>query len=304
MNPRSTPYNHFWSMNQDRMVFIASVVGQAQYLLHRYSGNARRHPREWLLLCRFADTIEPGDSNDKLQQLERFARNFDSRGFETLHGYVYPPAAREIEREIVPRLFPESAAGHDMTPAMRLLEKYEEARPAFSQPERNLLLMYAFCTGDYDHMEEIACMMAAKEFARRKVIEACGEVETAQLEWAERETLDGLTLGAVDRPHDYFDAEGCEFPGRRYPRFAFYPAEHLPREAKLLQTGAVLFPCPSGDGWWRSGLRRVDQTFTAPHHFKRTGGELEEYEYADMEYQSLFPQKEQGQKPKLQMGGL
>lgn len=304
MKRKNTPYNHFWNLAQDRMVYIESAIGQAQYFLDSHWPEFRTSPGEWLLLCRYADTIGSGDGEYELRQLARLAQYLSGRGFERKNGYVYPPAAREVEKEIIALNAPaDFVDGYDMTRAMRLLAKYENSKAVFSQPERNLLLHYAFCTGDHGRVEEIAGLLAAKAFSRKMVVEACAEIEAAHLGWIGLETMDGLETPATREPGCGVSLSGCETPNKIYPRFAHYPASALPPSSAVLQNGTVLFRCPAEDGWFRSGLRKVDQTFTVPRHYKCVGHGS--FEIAEAEYREMYPrQEQQAQVPAMRMAGL
>lgn len=304
MVKKNTPYNHFWDVGRNRTVYIESPVGQAQYFLANHQREFRRSPGEWLLLCRYADTIGIGDGEYELRQLDRLSRYLAGRGYESQNGCVYPPAAREVEKEIIARAAPAGLSeGHDMTPAMRLLARYENSKAIFSQPERNLILHHAYCTGDHRRMEEIAGLLAAKSFSRSRVVEACAEIEAAHLSWIGLETTDGLEASAVSGPGQSINLNGCELPDKHYPRFALYPAAPLPSRSHLLQNGALLFPCPAEAGWFRSGLRKVDQTFTVPRHYKSTGHGV--FEIAEAEYREMHPRQEQrAEAPALRMSGL
>lgn len=303
MKKKNTPYNHFWNLAQNRMVYIESPIGQAQYYLAGRKRAFQTNPGEWLLLCRYADTIGTGDGEYELRQLDRLAQYFSGRGFESRNGYVYPPAAREVEKEIV--ALNESADfvdGYDMTRAMRLLAKYESSKAIFSQPERNLLLHYAFCTGDHGRVEEIAGLLAAKAFSRKMVVEACTEIEAAHLGWIGLETMDGLKIPATSGPGCGVSLSGCETPNKIYPRYALYPSSVLPPDSEVLQNGTLLFRCPMEKEWFRSGLRKVDQTFTVPCHYKRVG--MGRYEIAEAEYREMYPrQEQQAETPILGMTG-
>ena len=304
MRQRSTPYNSFWDLRQDRSVYIESTEGQAHFFLSYTQSSFRKRPEEWLLLCRYAGTISMGDGLYELRQLDRLARYFNNRYFEGKHGCAYPPAAREVEKEIITRTAPDFAEGYDMTPAMRLLARYEDSKAVFTQPERNLLLTHAFCLGDHSRVEEIAGLMAAKAFTRQRVIEACSEIESAQLGWIGLETMDGLESLAAKRPGSGMDLRDCELAEKQYAPFAYYPRVNLPQEAQVLQNGTLLFPCPAEDGWWRSGFRKVDQTFTVPRHYKGVGQEPGWFEIAEAEYREMYPRQEQQESHGLRMTGL
>lgn len=304
MRQKSTPYNSFWDWRQDRSVSIESTEGQAHFFLSYTRSAFRKRPEEWLLLCRYAGTISMGDGLYELRQLDRLARYFNNRYFEGTNGCAYPPAAREVEKEIIARTAPDFAEGYDMTPAMRLLAQYENSKAVFTQPERNLLLTHMFSIGDIGRVEEIADLMTAKASSRQRVIEACSEIEAAQLNWIGLEMMDGLEALAAKRPGSGMDLRDCERPEKQYPPFAYYPRGNLPQEAQVLQNGTLLFPCPAEDGWWRSGLRKVDQTFTVPRHYKSVGQEPGWFEIAEAEYREMYPRQEQQASLGLRMSGL
>lgn len=302
MRKKSTPYNSFWDLHQGRSVFIESTEGQAHFFLSYTHREFRSRPQEWMLLCRYAGTISISDGLHELRQLDRLAQYYNKRYFEGRNGYAYPPAAREVEKEIISRTAPDFAVGYDMTPAMRLLAQYEDAKAAFTQPERNLLLTHLFSVGDIRRVEEIAGLMAAKAFSRSLVVEACSEIESAQLSWIERRSMDGLEALATRRPGSGMDLHDCESPGKHYAPFAFFPKGNLPQGAEVLQNGTLLFPCPAEAGWFRSGLRKVDQTFTVPRHYKSAG--QGRFEIAEAEYREMYPRQEhQAEGPALRMIG-
>ena len=237
MRQKSTPYNSFWDLRQDRSVYIESTEGQVHFFLSYTRSAFRKRPEEWLLLCRYAGTISMGDGSYELRQLDRLARYFNNRYFEGKNGYAYPPAAR-------------------------------------------------------------------KAFTRQRVIEACCEIESAQLGWIGLETMDGLESLAAKRPGSGMDLRDCELAEKQYAPFAYYPRGNLPQEAQVLQNGTLLFPCPAEDGWWRSGLRKVDQTFTVPRHYKGVGQEPGWFEIAEAEYREMYPRQEQQESHGLRMTGL
>lgn len=281
---RMTSYNSFIDVVSNKMIRIAAPEGQAQYLLDTLPRCMRKQHGEWMLLCRFANTIQEAD---EVRELQRLASHIEQQGFELTHAYVYPPLARAVEREIVLRSTPESAAGlgTDITYAMRMLNDLEGKTPKFSQAERNLLLNHAFHIGAPYRTEQMAHEMLAKAFSRRKVIDACMEIEDTALGWMELDSMDGLKFSATQAPGGGLNLWGCDSPGKHYPPFALYRGE-LPSGTTVLMNGTILFPSRSQDGWWRSGLRRVDETFTVPRHYKSSDGV--EFEAAEQEYRMEY----------------
>ena len=51
-------HNAYWDIRHNRSVRIASPVGQAQFMLTGYLHMMDTCPKEWMLLRRFADTIQ------------------------------------------------------------------------------------------------------------------------------------------------------------------------------------------------------------------------------------------------------
>lgn len=302
MRKISNFYSKFMDPHQNRWVRIESTVGQAHFFLFHSRKMFQRCPEEWMLLCRYAGTIRSDDGLFEMRQLDRLTRYLSNCYFESRNGYVYPPVAHAVEKEIITRTAPDFAVGYDMTHAMRLLARYEDSKAVFTQPERNLLLTHAFSIGDIKRVEEIAGLMAEKAFPRSMVVEACSEIESAQLSWIERKSMDGLGTLSTIRPDSGMDLRDCEFPDKQYAPFAFYPKVNLPQGAEVLRNGTLLFPCPAEDGWFRSGLRRVDQTFTVPRHYKSMGHGR--FEVAEAEYREMYPRQEQTEAPILQMYGL
>jgi len=256
-------------------------------------------PEEYLLLCRYANTIDISCGQPELRQLERLRKHLDSRRFEEKHGRADPLVAREVEREIIQRLSPDYAAGHDLTPAMRLLAGHERSGPIFTQPERNLLLRAAFDTGDNAWVERIAWAFQEKACSRRKLIDICRRLEQAELCWLGLESMDGLCCPPTYPPGFRMDMRGCEDPMKHYPPFASYPSLRLPSGSVILLNGTLLRPAQ--DGWWRSGIRKVDQTFTAPHFYKEDGLS---YQIADEEHQALYQQQRPEPEMELTLGGI
>ena len=167
-------HSSYWDIRQNRSVHIASSVGQAQFMLTGYTHMIEPRPNEWLLLCRFADTIGTEHGSRELRELRQLAEYLDKSCFEGLNGYVNPVVATEIEKEIILRSAPYYAhgLGHDITPAARLLRDYEQNGPVFTQAERNLILTYAYFMGSIRDTEQIAGRMAAHDFSNRDIAAA------------------------------------------------------------------------------------------------------------------------------------
>ena len=192
-----------------------------------------------------------------------------------------PRTAIAVEKEIVLRSRPYYAEGlaHDITPAVRMLKDYEEKSPVFSQAERNLLLRYAYFTGDIPETERIAGRIAAHDFQTKDSAAACAAIEAADLAWSGLESAGGIKVSAAEAPSSRFSFEDCENPTKIYPRFALYP-QMVPDGAALLQNGVILTACPEDQDLWQSGLMRIDQTYVQPRHYVRTG--TISYEMADI----------------------
>lgn len=286
---------------QSRQAFrgVRSIVGQTQFYLGHVLPRPGA-PEENLLLCRCANTIDESCGQLELRQLKRLVQHLELKVFERRFGHVDPVVAREVEKEIVLRGATDCAAGHDLTPAMRLLDEYEGSGPVFTQPERNLLLRAQFCSGDPAWTEKIAQDFVAKQCSRRKIIDICRTLERAELSWVGLDTMDGLRYLPTKPPHFSMSLKDCEDPMAQYPPFAHYPALRLPLRSAVLQNGALLRPAQ--EGWWRSGIRRVDQTFTAPHFYKADGGQG--FEIADEEHSLLFRQRMEEPGQDIQMGGM
>ena len=276
----------FYDLRQMRSVPIRSIVGQTQFYLSHVLPRPGA-PEEDLLLCRYANTIDESCGQLELRQLKRLVRHLELKISERRFGHVDPIVAREVEKEIVLRNEPDYAAGHDLTPAMRLLDGYERDGPVFTQPERNLLLRVQFCSGDPAWVEKIAQDFMAKQCSRRKIIDICRTLEQAELSWAGLDTMDGLSYLPTKPPRFSMSLKNCEDPATNYPPYAYYPALSLPQRSAVLQNGILLFPAQTG--WWRSGIRKVDQPFTAPHFYKADGGMG--FEIADEEHRILFQQE-------------
>jgi len=260
-------------------------VGQAQFMLTGYTHMIEPRPNEWLLLCRFADTIGIEHGSRELRELRQLAEYLDKSCFEGLNGYVNPVVATEIEKEIILRSAPYYAhgLGHDITPAARLLKDYEQNGPVFTQAERNLILTYAYFMGSIRDTEQIAGRMAAHDFSSRDIAAACIAIEAVNLEWSGLGQMEGLEMGAAKCPTLQFSFENCEDPMKVYPRFAFYPTL-FPHGGELLQNGVVIRPCPDAPGRWQSDLWKIDQTYTAPRYYTEIGcGVFHLAEYVDID---------------------
>ena len=278
-------HSSYWDIRQNRSVRIASPVGQAQFILTDYTHMIEPRPNEWLLLCRFADTIGIEHGSRELRELRQLAEYLDKSCFEGLNGYVNPVVATEIEKEIILRSAPYYAhgLGHDITPAARLLKDYEQNGPVFTQAERNLILTYAYFMGSIRDTEQIAGRMAAHDFSSRDIAAACIAIEAVNLEWSGLGQMEGLEMGAAKCPTLQFSFENCEDPMKVYPRFAFYPTL-FPHGGELLQNGVVIRPCPDAPGRWQSDLWKIDQTYTAPRYYTEIGcGVFHLAEYVDID---------------------
>lgn len=275
--PRAS-YQSYFDIKEGRTVPITSKIGQAQFLMSDYLPWYEAQ-NEQLLACRFAGTIHAGSEDWELRQLRRLLRHLQNTGFEKRHGFVDPVVAREVEKEIVLLNTPDFAAGYDITPTMRMLADMERKGPVFSQPERNLLLRCMFCTGDRGWTEGIADSMAEKNCPTEKVADICKELERIELSWLEMDTLDGQQYPTTKPPGFRMSLENCELPTTHYPPFACYPYIQLPPDGRVLMNGTLLHPVQ--DGWWQSDIHMADQTYTAPHYFKRSG---QLFEIADEEY--------------------
>ncbi len=255
-------YQAYYDIKTGRSVPISSKVKQAQFLLSDYLP-WHEAQNEQMLACRFAGMIHDGSDDRELRQLQRLLQYLQNAGFEKCHGFMNPVAAREVEKEIVLRGAPYYAAGHDVTPAMELLADVEREGPVFSQPERNLLLRCMFCTGDRGWTEEIAASIREKNCSTEKLADICKALERTELSWLGLDTMDGL---------QYLSATG-------HLPFAGYSGIQLPPDGRVLMNGTLLHPVP--DGWWQADILKADQTYTAPHYYKRSG---QSFEIADEEY--------------------
>lgn len=272
-------YKSFYSLQEQRSIQIKSPLGQAQYIL---SDLASYIPAgEWLLLCRFANTVTNEQEVQELLKLGTYI--YDAR-FESRNGYVRPKVAREVEKEIILRTAAEYAVGWDMTPALRLLAEYESVQPIFTQPERNLMLRYAFSVGNMVQVSRIAKEFTKKRCTRKRIVNLCEEIDQVELGWAGLTSMDGISYTATCAPGSGIDFRDCESESKFYPPFAQYPALNLPIRAVVLSNGILLFPVSIG--WWRSGLRKVDQTFAPRRYYKLTEGDSvkNNYQIADREY--------------------
>ncbi len=176
-------HESYWDISKDRAVHIASTISQAQFMLTEYIHRAKTSPNEWLLLCRFADTVSAWEGQSELRDLRRFAEHLKNSCFESLYGYVNPVVAVEAEKEIILRTVPDygESQGHDIAPAARLLKDYEQNGPVFTQAERNLILTYAYFMGDSLGTQQIASKMAAHDFSNRDIAVTCASIEAVNL---------------------------------------------------------------------------------------------------------------------------
>lgn len=276
-------HRSYYDMHRQRVVPIRSAVGQAQFFMSFAAGWITA-PNEWLLLCRFANTIDASCGERELQQLRRLTRHLEQRGFERKHGYADPVVAREVEREIIQRQAMDCSVGYDLTSAMHLLADHERDGPAFSQPERNLLLRDAFCFGDQGRTREFADAFREKRCSSHRLADICRELEQAELSWAGLEGMDGLQYLPARAPGFRMDLKNCEDPMVHYPPFAYYPTLELPEGSVVLLNGILLLP--DQEGWWCSSIQKVDQTFAAPHFYKAEGQQT--FTIADQEYEELL----------------
>lgn len=261
----------FWVFRQGKKVHIESPVGQAQFMLTGYLSMARKCPREWMLLCRFADTIGIDSGRLELRELRRLAEHLKRNAVELRRGNVDPVVAIEVEKELVLRTAPDYAEGmgHDITPAARMLKDYEQKAPVFTQAERNLVLRYAYFFGDPPGTEQLARAFAAHNISDRDIAAVCADIETIDLEWSGLEKIEGIEVFAADVPTFRFSSENCEDPMKVYPRFAFYPG--VPNGALLLHSGAILKACPEYKNRRQSDLLNIDQTYGTPRYYIHTG---------------------------------
>lgn len=58
----------------------------------------------------------------------------------------------------------------------------------------------------------------------------------------------------------------------------------LPEGSVVLLNGILLLP--DQEGWWRSSIQKVDQTFAAPHFYKAEGQQT--FTITDQEYEELL----------------
>ncbi len=272
-------HDAYWDIRHNRSVRIASPVGQAQFMLTGYLHMMDASPKAWMLLRRFADTIQVCDGEPELRDLRRLAEHLKKSGTD-------PRTAIAVEKEIVLRSSPYYAEGlaHDITPAARMLKDYEEKSPVFSQAERNLLLRYAYFTGDISGTERIAGRIAAHDFQTKDIAAVCAAIEAADLAWSGLESAEGIEVSAAEVPSSQFSFEDCENPSKVYPRFALYP-QTVPDSAVLLQNGVILTACPEDQELWQSGLMRIDQTYVQPRYYIQTGPIS--YEMADIVEQDM-----------------
>ncbi len=265
-------HESYWDIYKDRSVRIASSIGQAQFMLTDYIYRAKNSPNEWLLLCRFADTVPMWEGKSELRDLRRFAEYLKNCCFESLYGHVNPTVAIEAEKEIILRTVPDYAEGlgHDIAPAARLLRDYEQNGPVFTQAERNLVLTYAYFMGDALGTQQIVSRMAAREFSNRDIAVACASIEAVNLAWSGLDRLEGIEVAIEKYPTFQFSFENCEDPMKIYPRFALYPTT-FPHGGELLQNGVVIRPCPDDPNRWQSDLWKIDQTYAAPRYYMKAG---------------------------------
>lgn len=265
-------HDRYWDIRQGKSVHITSPVGQAQFMLTDYLYMADKRPKEWMLLCRFADTISIESGQPELRELRRLAEHLKRSAVELMYGNVDPVVAVEVEKEIVLRKAPYYAEGmgHDITPAAKMLKNYEQKVPVFTQAERNLILRYAYFVGDAPGTEQLASRIAAHNISSRDIAAVCASIETVDLEWSGLDQMEGIEVIAAESPTFRFSFENCENPMKIYPRFAFYPGV-VPENAVLLQSGVILQSCPDDMDRWQSSLLNIDQTYMAPRYYIQTG---------------------------------
>lgn len=265
-------HDRYWDIRQNKSVRIVSPVGQAQFMLSDYLSMADTRPKEWMLLCRFADTISIEGGQPELRELRRLAEHLKRSAVEPRRGNVDPVVATEVEKEIILRTAPYYAEGlgHDITPAAKLLKDYERKGPVFTQAERNLILRCAYFVGDTSETARLAGRITARNISDRDIAAVCASIETVDLNWSGLERMEGIEVIAAEGPTFRFNFENCEDPMKIYPRFAFYPGS-VPEDAVLLQSGVILKPCPDDMDRWQSNLLTIDQTYTAPRYYIHTG---------------------------------
>lgn len=268
----SPAHDRYWDIHQEKSVHITSPVGQAQFMLTDYLSMADTRPKEWMLLCRFADTISIENGQPELRQLRRLAEHLKKSAVELMRGNVDPMVAVEVEKEIVLRTAPYYAEGmgHDITPAANLVKNYEQEAPVFTQAERNLILRYAYFIGDASGTEQLAKKIAAHNISDRDIAAVCASIEAVDLEWSGLEQMEGIEVITAEGPTFRFSFENCEDPMKNYPRFSFYPGV-VPEDAVLLQSGVILQACPDDMDRWKSNLLNIDQTYTTPRYYIQTG---------------------------------
>ena len=278
-------HDSYWDIRQDRSVRIASPTGQAQFMISQYANQAKNSPNEWMLLRRFAGTIGIEHGAGELRELRRFAEYLKSNCFELLYGHVNPVVAIETEKEIVLRSAPyySEGLGHDIGPAARILRDYEGKAPVFTQAERNLILTYAYFIGNAFETEQLASSISAHDLTDRDIAATCARIEEVNLEWSGVEKLEGLEIGAAERPVFRLDLQGCEDTMKSYPPFAFYHVT-LPQDAELLENGVVIRPCSDEPDRWQSALWKIDQTYIAPRYYMKTdSGRFAMAQYVDVD---------------------
>lgn len=293
-------YQSFRDIRTNRTVPIYSKVGQAQFLLREYVPRWNA-PGEQLLACRFAGTIHEASGDWELRQLQHLLQYFQNTGFEKRHGYVDPAAAREIEKEIVLRNGADDCGlGRDITPTVQLLAEMERGGPVFSQAERNLLLECTFHTGDHRWVEEIAVDMKEKNCSEEKIADICRKLEQIELSWYGMDTMDGIQSIPTRPPGFQMSLENCDQPETDYPPFAYYPYVAMPLHSIVLLDGTLLHRVVKS--CWQSDLLKVDQTYGAPHYFKRCRNF---FEIADEEFSYLQKLEEEPEETdELMDGGM
>ena len=277
-------YRAYYDISRDQTVPIRSPVGQARFFLSAARDRIRA-PNEWLLLCRYANTIDISCGGHELRQLKRLAQHLERCDFEKRCGHVDPVVARMVEREIVLRQEEGFAAGYDLSPAMELLEEYEQKAPVFSQPERNLILRDAFFFRDQIRTAKIADAFCEKQLSPYGIERLCRELEEAERERAGVETMEGLQYLQAEAPGVRgMNLKDCEDPQAHYPPFTYYPPCDQPADSIVLSNGVILLP--DQKDWFCSALQKVDQTFTALHFYKSEKHCV--FEIADQEHEDQF----------------
>lgn len=295
------PPQSYYDITQMRSVPIRSIVGQVQFYLKPFL-SAMNAPGEELLLARYANTISMEHGQLELDHLAQLTQHLVRRGYEKCHGYVDPLVAREVEREIVLRQMPEDYAnGYDVKPATRLLAEYERNGPVFTQPERNLLFRFQYCTGDRYEMGSIARAFCDRSCTEQDIINICQQLERTELEWCGLDSMEGLRFLPTKAPGTPLDLRDSEDPMKQYPPFTLYSPQSLPPGSIVLQNGTLLKRTETG--FWHSDHHQIDGTYTAPHFFKRAG--KDGFGIADKEYQELFcHEQEESMADEMSMGSM